>query len=271
MHITQLIADNYLFFTLILFVFGACVGSFLNVCIYRMPQEGVSIVFPGSHCPKCKAPVKWYDNIPILSFLILKAKCRSCKAPISPRYAFIEVITGFIFVQYSIFFGHGIEYFFYLYLTCSLIVVTLVDMKWQIIPDEINFSGMFVGVVLSTLFPIMHGQEKHLFGLLYSIVGLLVGGGAVFLIGMVGEMIFKREAMGGGDVKLMAMIGAFLGWKMALIVFFMIGPLLGSVIGLYVKYIKKEDIIPYGPFLSIGAIIAIFWGSYILSYLMGAY
>ena len=266
--VSELVRDNYFFVTFFLFLFGACVGSFLNVCIARMPEEGMSIIKPGSRCPHCAEPVRWYDNLPILSYIILKGKCRSCRKPISPQYLIVEALTGYLFVEYFILFGFSVEYFFYLTFTCLLLVSTWVDFKWQIIPDETNFFGMIVAVIASFIWPSLHGTDHHLGGLGYAFLGLLVGGGLIYLIGLYGEFRFKKEAMGGGDVKLMAMIGAFLGWKLAVLTFFL-APFLGAVIGLYAKFIKKEEIIPYGPFLSFGALISLFAGDKIIRQLFG--
>ncbi len=263
----DLIRENYFFYTLFLFVLGTCVGSFLNVCIHRLPKEELSVVSPPSHCPNCKTPLKWYDNIPVLGYLLLQGKCRYCSLPISARYIFVEVLSGYLFVEYDILFGHSPEYIAYLYLTLSLVVVTFIDIKYQIIPDEINFLGMLAGLLLSTLFPSLHSADTHLSGFLNSLYGIFAGGGIVYFIGVFGEFVFKKEAMGGGDVKLMGMIGAFLGWKLALLSFFL-APFFGSVIGIYVKYVKKEDIIPFGPFLAMGALTALFWGNDIISYLI---
>ncbi len=261
--IKQFIEENHFLFTFYLFLAGACVGSFLNVCIYRMPEEGKSIIKPRSSCPSCSAQIAWYDNIPILSYIILKGKCRKCGVQISPQYIFIEALTGYIFVEYFILFGLSIQYVVYLYLTCSLLVATVVDFKLQIIPDEINFAGILVGCALSFFFPQLHGDSRKVWGLLYALLGMITGGGLIYVTGVLGNLVFKKESMGGGDVKLMAMIGCFLGWKMTLLTFF-IAPFLGSVVGLYVKFIRKQEIIPYGPFLSFSALIALFAGDKIL-------
>jgi leader peptidase (prepilin peptidase)/N-methyltransferase len=266
--LTAFISDNYFFVTFFIFLFGACVGSFLNVCIYRMPEEGMSIVTPGSHCPKCKEPVRWYDNIPILSYIFLKGKCRFCRAKISPQYLFVEALTGYLFVEFFILFGLTPAYFFYITFICLLLVSTWVDFKFQIIPDETNFFGMIFALIMSLIFPGLHNTDTHLLGLAHSFIGLLVGGGMIYAVGIYGEFRFKKEAMGGGDVKLMAMIGAFLGWKLTVLTFF-IAPFMGSIIGLYAKFVKKEEIIPYGPFLSLGAVVALFAGDKILMKLFG--
>lgn len=262
------ITENYFFVTLVLFVLGACVGSFLNVCIYRLPEEGLSIVKPRSHCPQCKEYVRWYDNIPILSFILLKGKCRFCRKIISPQYLIVEALCGYLFVEYFILFGMSAHYVFYLVLTCLLLVSTWVDFKFQIIPDETNFFGMIFALLMSVIFPSLHNAESHLLGLGYSFLGLLVGGAMIYAIGVYGEFRFKKEAMGGGDVKLLAMVGAFLGWKLTILAFFL-APFLGAIVGLYAKYVKKEEVIPYGPFLSLGALGSLFAGEQIIARLFG--
>lgn len=262
------IAENTFFVTFFLFLFGACIGSFLNVCIYRMPDEEKSIVSPGSYCPHCKTPLRWYDNLPIIGYAFLKGRCRTCREQISPRYIFVEVLVGYIFVQYFNVFGLSPQYIAAVYLTCSLLVATFVDFKWHIIPDEINFAGMIVGCVLAFFFPSLFGEERHLVAFMWAAVGLLVGGGSIYLTGVIGDFIFRKESMGGGDVKLMAMIGAFLGWKYVLLTFFL-APFFGSVIGIYAKYVQKKEIIPYGPFLSCAALCALFAGDRILHSVWG--
>lgn len=262
------ISENYFFITFFLFLFGTCVGSFLNVCMYRLPDENKSIVKPGSYCPHCKTPIRWYDNVPILGYLFLKGKCRVCRVSISPRYVFVEVLTGYIFVQFFNVFGLSPEYFAYVFLTCALLVATFVDFKEQIIPDEVNYVGMIVGCLMGLLFPQLHDTNHHVTGFGYAVLGLLAGGGSIYITAIIGDFIFKKESMGGGDIKLMGMIGAFLGWKYALLTFF-VAPFLGSVIGLYVKYVKKEEIIPYGPFLSGAALIVLFWGDKIIQFVFG--
>lgn len=267
--IQALMNENYFFATFFLFLCGACVGSFLNVCIYRLPEEEMNIVTPRSQCPTCKEPVAWYDNLPILSYIILKGKCRACRTRISPQYIFVEALTGYLFVKLFMAFGLSPQFFFYTALICLLLVSTWVDFKWQIIPDETNFFGMIYALIFSALFPGLQGQVSYLAGFGSSLVGLLVGGGMIYAVGVYGEFRFKKEAMGGGDVKLMAMIGAFLGWKLTVLTFFL-APFFGSVIGIYAKYVKKQEIIPYGPFLSLGAVVALFGGEKILAQLFGS-
>ncbi|MEE8360406.1 MAG: prepilin peptidase [Candidatus Omnitrophota bacterium] len=247
-----------------IFVFGTIVGSFLNVCICRMPKKE-SIVKPRSHCPSCKKTIGWYDNIPLLSYILLGAKCRHCKVPISFRYFIVELITGSLFFLFFYYFGLTLEFFIYSALSAALVVVSGVDFDIQEIPDEISLPGIPIGLALSFIFPQLMGQGTHLLGLAHSALGVLAGGGLIYLIGLLGEAIFKKEAMGGGDVKLMAMVGAFLGWKLALLAAFILAPLFGAVFGIIVKIKYKESLIPYGPFLSIATIISIVWGEKLIS------
>jgi len=250
---------------LLIAIFGLILGSFLNVCIYRIPKRE-SIIKPSSYCPECKAPILWYDNIPVISYILLKGKCRSCKKTISPRYIIVEILTAALLVLNFIAFGLGFIFIIYSTLFCGLIIATFVDFKYQIIPDEITYSWMVLGLIFSLLRPSLHRQFAWHLGLLDSVLGLVIGGASIYLIGVVGKLIFKKEAMGGGDVKLMAAIGAFLGWKYALLVFF-VAPFFGSVVGIIMKFKYKIDIIPYGPYLSLAAIVAVFFGKDILRYL----
>jgi leader peptidase (prepilin peptidase)/N-methyltransferase len=234
-------------------IFGAMVGSFLNVCIYRLPKEE-SIVWPGSHCPHCKSPIKFYDNIPLLSYLLLKGKCRYCNASISIQYPIVEAITAlssfFLFMS----FGVSLTFLYYFSFVAALIVITVIDLYHQIIPDVISLPGIGVGLLASLIIP-----QITFFN---SLIGILLGGGSLFLVATVYQWLFKREGMGGGDVKLLAMIGAFLGWK-AVILTILLGSLIGSVVGIIIMILKGKDFkyaIPFGPFLSLGAVIALFWG-----------
>ena len=247
---------------IMVFIFGAIVGSFLNVCIYRLPK-GQSIVTPGSHCPKCNKPISWYDNIPVLSYLVLKGRCRSCKTPINPGYIIVEVITAALAVALFTAFGPGPKFTAYSILSAGLIVATFVDLEIREIPDEVSLGGLAAGLIFVSIFPGISGTALWYKAFLWSALGALAGGGSIYLMGFFGEMVFKKEAMGGGDVKLMAMIGAFLGWKLALLAFF-IAPLFGSVVGLILKARDGRDVIPYGPYLSLAAVIAVFWGNNIL-------
>ena len=247
---------------LIWFVLGCCVGSFLNVCIHRMPREE-SIVAPGSRCPKCRAPIAWYDNVPLLSYLMLRARCRRCRTPISWRYPVIELVTGVSAVGVFLQFGAGVAGWVYFAFVCALITVSVIDLDFQIIPDEISLGGLVLGVVLSLVFPSLHGTASWLVGLKRSVVGVLVGGGLLYGTGMLGDFLFKKESMGGGDIKLLAMAGSILGWKLVTLTFFL-APMLALLPGLIVLVFKRSHVIPYGPFLSLGLILSLFVGDELL-------
>lgn len=257
------------------FVFGAILGSFLNVCIVRMPHER-SVVFPASHCVHCKQPLLWYDNIPFFSYLALGGKCRFCKKPISFRYFLVEFITALTFVGFYLYYGLTPILAAYLVMVCGFIVATFVDFEHRIIPDEISVGGMCAGLALSLLIPQLHfenvspGIMSHFMSLGWSVVGVLVGGGSIYAMGLLGDFIFKKESMGGGDVKLMAMVGAFMGWKLALLTFF-IAPFFGAVYGIVEKIRTKESAIAYGPFLVAGALVSLFWGEKIIGWILSGY
>jgi len=251
---------------MLIFLFGLAIGSFLNVCIYRMPRNE-SIVSPGSRCVSCKKPIPWYDNIPLLSYVLLRGRCRSCRVKISPRYFFVELISALCFLILFMHFRFNYIFWIYSLLASGLIVITFIDLEFQIIPDSITIAGIFAGLLLSIIFPGVQGAFTWKRAFLNSISGVLIGGGLIYLTGVLGQLAFKKESMGGGDVKLMAMLGAFLGWKMAVLIFFL-APFFGAPAGIYVKFIKKEDIIPYGPYISLAGFVAMVWGHRILSILL---
>jgi leader peptidase (prepilin peptidase)/N-methyltransferase len=248
------------------FIAGAMTGSFLNVCIVRLPLEK-SIVFPGSHCVACQAPIQWYDNIPLVSWLILRGQCRACKAKISFRYWFVELLTGLSFVLFYKHYGLQPVLWPYLVMISGFMVATFVDFKHRIIPDEVSIGGMIAGLVLSLIVPQLHGVVSPFLGVGYSLLGLLAGGGIIYLMGIIGDFIFKKETMGGGDVKLMGMIGAFLGWKLALLTFFL-SPFFGAAFGIVEKIRTKDSTIAYGPFIIMGALVSLFWGDKIINFLI---
>lgn len=257
------------------FLFGSIIGSFLNVCIHRMPEEGYSLAKPGSHCPHCKKPVLWHDNIPLLSYLLLGGKCRFCKQPIRARYFIVELLTAVTFLLFYNYFGLNFNLIFYLIFICGLIVATFIDIQHRIIPDEISVGGIVVGLLLSVikginLSPMSYNYKPAL----NSFLGIVIGGGIIYLTGVLFDLVYfkllkkppiqgETESMGGGDVKLLAMIGAFLGWKNALLVFFL-APFFGAVIGIINLITKKDHTIPYGPFLSLAAVLTLFWGDKII-------
>lgn len=252
-------------------------GSFLNVCIVRMPHEK-SVVHPRSHCVKCQKTIPWYDNIPLISFWILKGQCRFCGAKFSLRYFLVELLTAGVFVAFYHYYGLDILLIPYLFMVSCFIVATLVDFEHRIIPDEISVGGIVFGLIFSLLIPSMHGLAyggeamfiTHLKSLGLSLLGVLVGGGVIYAMGILGDWMFKKESMGGGDVKLMAMIGAFLGWKLAILSFF-VAPFFGAVFGILEKIRTKDTAIAYGPFLVLGALISLFWGEELIAWIMSGY
>lgn len=257
------------------FVLGSIFGSFLNVCIYRMPQEGYSLVKPGSHCPHCKKPVLWHDNIPLLSYLLLGGKCRFCKQSIRFRYFLVELLTAGTFLLFYNYFGLTFNFLMYLIFACGLIVATFIDIQHRIIPDEISLGGIVVGLLLSIIKGASFSPFTFHFAPMFnSLLGIIIGGGIIYSIGFLFDLVYfkilkkppiqgETESMGGGDVKLLAMIGAFLGWEKALLTFF-IAPFFGAVIGVINLVVKKDHTIPYGPFLSLAAILCLFWADKII-------
>jgi leader peptidase (prepilin peptidase)/N-methyltransferase len=198
---------------------------------------------------------------------MLRGRCRVCHEKISFRYFAVELISAVSFL--ILYMNFELNYIFWIYslLTFSLIVVTFIDLEFQIIPDRISLVGIFVGIILSVSFPGLQSAFTWKRAFLNSIIGALTGGGLIYLTGVLGQLAFKKESMGGGDVKLMAMLGAFLGWKMAVLIFFL-APFFGTPIGIYMKFVKKEDIIPYGPYISLASFVAMVWGHKILGLLL---
>ena len=245
------------------FIMGSIVGSFLNVCIYRLPR-GESLVFPDSHCVHCNNRIHWFDNVPFFSYLALRGRCRFCRRPISPRYFLVELLTALLWLTFFVTFGLTPKFFMLGLLGSALIVSTFIDFEFQIIPDVITISGIFAGLIVAFSFPSALNAATRQAALLNSFLGVIAGGGSIYLIWVLGKMAFKKDAMGGGDVKLMAMIGAFLGWKLALLIFF-IAPFFGAFVGIMLKMRHKIDVIPYGPYISLATVIVIFWGNKILN------
>jgi len=272
---------HFVLFAVFATFFGACVGSFLNVCIYRMPLEQ-SVVKPRSHCPHCNTLIPWYLNIPILSWLFLRGKCASCKGPIAIRYMLVELLTATLFLAVFLKWAipddlHLIPISYpalipvYWLFIAGLILGTFVDFDHYILPDTVTIGGMLVGPVLSAALPMMHGCETWWQGLGMSVVGLVLGFGLLFAVSVLGEKVFKKEAMGFGDVKLIAAIGAFLGWKAVLFTIF-VSSLLGSVIGLLLivfRNAKMQSRIPFGPYLAAGAVIWVFYGPALVTAYLG--
>jgi leader peptidase (prepilin peptidase) / N-methyltransferase len=247
------------------FTFGACIGSFLNVCICRLP-ESQSIVAPGSKCPGCNTPIRFYDNIPIISYIFLKGKCRKCKESISVRYPLVELLTGLVAITTTIKFGMGIESLIYFIFIAALIVTTFIDIDHKIIPDSISLPGIPIGVLSS--FAIASLPFKD------SLLGVLIGGGILFLIAWSYQFFTGKEGMGGGDIKLLAMIGAFTGWQGVFFTIF-VSSVTGTIVGVTLMLIARKSLkfaVPFGPFLAIGAVLYVFFGPEIISwYYYGLY
>lgn len=236
------------------FVLGAIVGSFLNVCIHRIPRDR-SIIQPGSCCPACNAPIKFYDNIPFLSYLILRGRCRKCGKTISVRYLLVELIAAVLFPLLYVVFGLSFDLPVALAFLCLLIVISFIDLDFRIIPDTLSLGGLLLGIALSFFRPY--------FSWIDSLLGVLVGGGVLYAIAKLYEIVRKAEGMGGGDIKLLAMIGSFCGVKG--VVFSLIsGSFLGTIVGVPLMLIKREGTkyaLPFGPFLSLGALVYMLAGS----------
>jgi leader peptidase (prepilin peptidase)/N-methyltransferase len=293
---------------LILWIFsgllGLNIGSFLNVCIFRLPRNCMSIVRPRSRCPKCLNWIAWYDNLPVVSWCLLGGKCRHCRNPISIRYTLVELLTGalFLYAGYRALYAgpwplragfdsagpvpdtaRAVRFAVEAWLVSAMIVCTFIDLEFRILPDEITLSGILIGLAASAAVPALHGapsawsgiastyawedghglpwpiREPHLASLAASSAGAIAGGGSIWLVGVLGTLLFRKEAMGLGDVKYMAMIGSVLGWRGVLLAF-VIACLAGSLFGLG-KYaaVRRMGYVPFGPFLSVGALAMLFW------------
>ncbi len=249
---------------LVIFAFGAIIGSFLNVCVYRLPL-GRSIVTPPSHCPFCGKRVRWFDNVPILSYIILRGKCRDCARGIPVRYPLVELLSAFSGVGLFMFYREYPLFIFYWVFVLSLITVTFIDIETQEIPDIITLPGILIGLVFYTALD-PAGTGAWLGAFKDSFLGILAGGGSMFLLGFLGEKMFRREALGGGDVKLMAMIGAFTGWQLVVLTFFL-APIFGLGAGIFMKVRFGSDIIPYGPYLALASVVSLLRGNEIIRYL----
>uniref|UniRef100_A0A7C4UBE0 Prepilin leader peptidase/N-methyltransferase n=1 Tax=candidate division WOR-3 bacterium TaxID=2052148 RepID=A0A7C4UBE0_UNCW3 len=239
---------------ILIFFIGASLGSFLNVIINRLPKK-ISIVFPPSHCPYCGNKIRFYDNIPVISYIILKGRCRFCKKPISPRYIIVESISGIIPVFLYIRYGFSLDFLkisMYLFL---MIPISFIDIETMLIPDVIAIPGIFAGIIISFF-------KGEIFS---SLTGAFAGGITIILIYFTGRFIFKKEAMGLGDIRVAALIGSFTSAPYFFLSLF-IASILGSVYGIYFVIKNKKDMkteIPFGPFLASGGFIVLIFGEYI--------
>ncbi len=231
-----------------LFILGACFGSFLGVIAYRLPRK-LPIGLSYSRCDGCGQRIGWFDNIPILSYIILKGRCRRCGARIPPRYLIIELLSAFIFLFTYYRFGLTVKTLAFLIFFLLLIALSLIDLETKRIPDVITLPGIAVGFVLS-FWTIL---------LLKSVIGIAVGIGVLYLLAVLGKLILKQDAMGGGDIKLLGMIGAFLGPIGVLLTLFF-----GALVGALISVPLRKRKVPFGPFLSAGAFITAFWGDWVV-------
>lgn len=268
-------------------LFGSLFGSFGNVCIYRLPRQCLSIVRPRSRCPRCGREIAWYDNIPVLSYVALGGRCRGCAEPISLRYPLIEMACALLFVITAFALVRGDRGLTDLAVSGPVLVVqalvawvllvsSAIDLDFRIIPDELTKPGMWLGPIASCAFPALHLNDlpqwplallgsdvaysawaPHVQGLAAGLVGLAVGAGLVYGVGVVGTVVFRKDAMGFGDVKYMAMLGSVLGWKLVVVVFFL-GCLYGSMVGIGIFLVTKSHYLAFGPYLSLGA-LTVMW------------
>lgn len=249
--------EFYSFLTLFSFLFGLTLGSFLNVCIHRLPL-GQSIIHPPSACPRCGERIRFHDNIPVFSYILLLGRCRACRSPISIRYPIVELITGLL--SLALFMRYGLTPYYFSFFTFAslLVIITFVDLEHQIIPDIISLPGILFGILLSFLLKHVEWMD--------SLIGVVGGGGFLYLVAAVFERLSRREGMGGGDVKLLAMIGAWLGWK-PLPFIILISSLAGVLLGGLSLLLSGKGLrvkIPFGPFLAMGTLIYFFYGREIM-------
>lgn len=245
--------------TFLAFIFGACIGSFLNVCIYRIPA-GLSIVHPGSSCPQCKTMIPFYDNIPIFSYLLLMGKCRHCQTPIAIRYPFVELLGAFSAMACMLCFGPSLHALVSFIFVATLIVVAFIDLDHRIIPDTISLPGIPIFFLAAFVVPTVTWVD--------SAIGIVAGGGSLFSVAWLYHAITGREGMGGGDIKLLAMIGAMIGWQGILFTLFAASAI-GTLVGLLAMLKSAKGMklaIPFGPFLALGATTYLFFGSAIISW-----
>jgi leader peptidase (prepilin peptidase)/N-methyltransferase len=255
-HFTVMLSDPAL--VIIAAIFGAIVGSFLNVVILRLPEEDQSIVYPASHCPQCSASLHWYENIPLVSYLFLRGKCGHCRMPISIQYPLVELAMALLSAAIMATFHVTIAGVGYFLFSAALLVIIVIDIHHQIIPDVISLPGIILGVVFSFVSPTVTWQS--------SLIGLLAGGGVLYAVAFFYFFLRKVDGMGGGDIKLLAMIGAWLGWQSLPFVIFA-SSLSGSIVGLIAMMYQKKGgrtRIPFGPFLSLSALVYTFYAEKIL-------
>lgn len=237
---------------------GSVIGSFLNVCIVRLPQDQ-SVVRPRSRCPRCAAPIAWYDNVPILSWALLRGRCRHCRQPISAQYPLVEVLVAGIWAAAVWWYGPTLTGVAAAALATTLLGIAITDARHYVIPDEYTWGGLAVGLALS-----LRGGPVGLGG---AVLGAAVGFGLLYLIAWAGERVFREEAMGGGDIKMMAMVGSFVGWKGVLLTLFG-GALLGTLVFVPLS-LRRRRLVPFGVFLAAAAALTFVFGDGILRWYAG--
>ncbi len=245
----------------LLAVFGLAVGSFLNVCIHRLPR-GESLAWPGSHCPSCGAAIRWYDNVPVLGYLLLGGRCRACRAPIGVRYPAVELATMAVFLAHGWALGPTPLAAVRIAFGCALVVLFAVDLEHQILPNAITLPGILVGLVASVWLP--PGPRS-------ALVGVLVGGGSLWLLFEIWKRFRGVEALGMGDVKMLAMVGAFLGWEQV-IVTLVLSSVAGSLVGLGLIATGRGSLgskLPYGTFIALAAMAASLAGNRLVAWYLG--
>lgn len=244
------------------FIYGLCIGSFLNVCIYRIPYSK-SLIYPASSCPACGTPIKFYDNIPVLSFIWLLGKCRVCKLPISFRYPFVEFLTGITWMMCYFRFGFSLECLVMIIFLSTLILISFIDLDHRIIPDIISLPGIPFFFLAAIYFTPLDWKN--------ALFGILLGGGSLFLVAESYFLITKKEGMGGGDIKLLAMIGALIGWKGVFFTIFAASAI-GTIVGFSIMIATRNNMklaVPFGPFLSLGTALYLFYGNEIIQWYYG--
>ena len=243
------------FFAVAAGILGLCFGSFLNVCILRLPVEQ-SLLRPPSTCPRCKRPIAWRDNIPVVSWLLLRGKCRNCGNPISVQYPVIEALVGLLWVAAVLHWGVSVHALAGALFGTILLGIGITDARHYLIPDEYNWAGLAIGLAAS----LTGGWQ----GFLQAVIGAAAGFALLYAVGAGGRWLFREEAMGGGDIKMMAMVGSFVGWKGVLLTIFA-GALLGTLIFVPLS-LKKKRLVPFGVFLAVGAAVTFVWGDAIIEW-----
>jgi leader peptidase (prepilin peptidase)/N-methyltransferase len=246
-------------------VLGVAIGSFLNVIIYRVPRK-IGFVRGRSRCPKCEQPLRWFHNIPVLSFLCLRGRCAYCSTPISFRYPLVELLNGLFYGYF--FWQHGltVQTVVFALLSSALLAIFFIDLDFRIIPDGVTLPSIVVALGAAFL--------PGGIGIVSSLIGLVVGGGALYLIALLGDWLFKKESMGGGDIKMAAMLGAFLGWQKVVLIFMasaVIALVVSSVLMSFSAELRRERMVPFGPFLATAAMVAIIAGDRIIDFYVATF